>query len=1171
MTYLHRLARRISRFRTPLCTWTAMLAACSQGDRVDFLSPFANPNKSVLSSIQIEPKIAAAPLGSEFAFTAKGLTASGEVVPTTFVWSADGGSIDPEGRYVGAATGAFRVIVRALQNQELGDTAVIAVWQLPTDPTGLVVEPDSVEIEEGDTLSFRASVSMANGMMADGATVNWKSTGGEIDQSGRFTSPSSGDYTVTATASNGLKGEAKVRVRPRHDGVIALSVGPATALLAPGQGSQFVATATWRSGRTGPLLVEWTASGGSITSGGTYTAGQQEGTFEVIGASYGANLADTATVTIARVPPLLVSLQVTPKPVAMPADATVQFGVTGTWSDNSTGAPAVTWSATGGTITSAGLYTAGSVAGTYRAIANYNNGSKADTASITISPSGPTLTVLGISPKTAAVPAGGSQQFQITASWSDGTTTPPYISWSATGGSISGNGLYTAGATPGTYAVVATGGTRSDTATVTVTSPASVLQSLTVSPNPASVPAGEPTQFSVAARWSDGSTTLPLLSWSATGGTVTTSGLYLAGATAGTFSVVAAGGGKADTAVVNVTTLAPPPPPPPPPSTPVLGCANPQPAWIWCDDFEQDHLSTYFEYDNDGGDFARAAGVGTNGSTGMRGRWQAGEVGAGALRLAFGRTPSSYLRPVDAGTSNYREIYWRMYVRNQSGWTGGGGDKLSRAIVFVAINWSEAVSAHVWSGGSGSNYLTIDPASGTDEAGNLRSTGYNDFTNWRWLGGAQGQTPIFSAAAVGQWYCVESHVRLNTAGQSDGVFELWINDALEAQRTGLNWVGGYSAYGINSVFFENYWNNGSPVAQERYFDDIVVSTQRVGCSSVSAPPSPSSPTLVGLTVAPKSASLLPGALQLFTAAALWSDGTTTLPSLNWSATGGTISSSGLYTAGATAGTYQVTVTGGGKSATATVTLGSLPPPPPPSGGAPLRVFDPENYTNPSTFLADSRAQWSQTSNQRPFVEVEEIGVNQTSVTLAAPAEGGYNGRTRVMRYNFPQTSQSDYTISRGFALGYGIPDGTMVWVEHVVRFAPNFGLSYLSGAGNGARDYKITRLARSSTFPLQIDYPGNGLSVGTAIHPAEQVAFSAPNIFQDGNWHTMRMQGKWGPNGVLKFWVDGVLVYTFSGNIGTNGESWYLSGPRNCNKGWGQATYMDVGLIQFFTSDPGWR
>jgi hypothetical protein len=82
---------------------------------------------------------------------------------------------------------------------------------------------------------------------------------------------------------------------------------------------------------------------------------------------------------------------------------------------------------------------------------------------------------------------------------------------------------------------------------------------------------------------------------------------------------------------------------------------------------------------------------------------------------------------------------------------------------------------------------------------------------------------------VGKWYCIEAHARLNDPGRATGVFELWINGALEARIEKLNWQGSYREYGINTVFLENYWNDGSPQAQERYFDNFVVSTERIGC------------------------------------------------------------------------------------------------------------------------------------------------------------------------------------------------------------------------------------------------------------------------------------------------------------------------------------------------------
>ena len=217
----------------------------------------------------------------------------------------------------------------------------------------------------------------------------------------------------------------------------------------------------------------------------------------------------------------------------------------------------------------------------------------------------------------------------------------------------------------------------------------------------------------------------------------------------------------------------------------------------------------------------------------MRARWKAGQVDAGFLHLAIGKTPQNYMRPADAGTAKYRELYWRLYLRLQPGWVGGGGDKLSRAFVFASPDsWAQAMIAHVWSGTSESPsgaYLVLDHARGTNATGTLVTNKYNDFEHFYWLGGARGQRAIFTGADIGRWHCIETKVRLNDRGQSNGALSLWIDDVLDAERTGLNFLGNFSEYGINAVYLENYWNTGSPKAQERYFDNFVVSTQRIGC------------------------------------------------------------------------------------------------------------------------------------------------------------------------------------------------------------------------------------------------------------------------------------------------------------------------------------------------------
>ncbi len=291
----------------------------------------------------------------------------------------------------------------------------------------------------------------------------------------------------------------------------------------------------------------------------------------------------------------------------------------------------------------------------------------------------------------------------------------------------------------------------------------------------------------------------------------------------GTAQIVVSSEGKSSTASISVRPLA----------GPIAECATPRPGWIWCDDFEEDRLSRYFEHSSKDGLFERTSGVGYGGSSGMRARFTAArQIDAGYLHLAFGKVPAPNFRTVDAGTEIYRDIYWRVLVRYAPGWIGGGGNKMSRAQSLATPQYAQAMIAHVWSGSTLENpvdRLAIVPASGIGFRGRLMTQGYNDFPRIEWGGWAWTRVPLFDRAHIGRWYCIEARARLNDPGRSNGIFELWIDDRLEARQPGLGWMGSYRDYGINVVYLENYWNDGAPQPQERYFDNFIVSTQRIGC------------------------------------------------------------------------------------------------------------------------------------------------------------------------------------------------------------------------------------------------------------------------------------------------------------------------------------------------------
>ncbi|HET7233943.1 MAG TPA: hypothetical protein VFJ16_28285 [Longimicrobium sp.] len=252
--------------------------------------------------------------------------------------------------------------------------------------------------------------------------------------------------------------------------VASLSVTPATAQLAPSAAQQFAATEVMSDGTTRAAAATWTASGGTVTSTGAYTAPAAAGTYSVIARNAGG-MADTAVVTVSAQAPTLTTLSVTPATASTTTGGSVQLSATGTYSDGSSKAVTPAWTATGGTITAAGLYTAGQTAGTFRVIGTL--GGKADTSVVTVAaPAAPTITALYLNPGTASTQTGGTVQFGATASYSDGTSKAVTPAYTATGGTITAAGLYTAGQTAGTFAVIASSGGKADTSAVTVSAPA---------------------------------------------------------------------------------------------------------------------------------------------------------------------------------------------------------------------------------------------------------------------------------------------------------------------------------------------------------------------------------------------------------------------------------------------------------------------------------------------------------------------------------------------------------------------------------------------------------------------------------------------------------------------------------------------------------------------------
>ncbi len=75
-------------------------------------------------------------------------------------------------------------------------------------------------------------------------------------------------------------------------------LSPKVVTLVPAQALQYSVAGKFNDGSTLPIAVDFAATGGTVTAGGVYKAGNTTGTFRVIAQASGGALTDTATVTI---------------------------------------------------------------------------------------------------------------------------------------------------------------------------------------------------------------------------------------------------------------------------------------------------------------------------------------------------------------------------------------------------------------------------------------------------------------------------------------------------------------------------------------------------------------------------------------------------------------------------------------------------------------------------------------------------------------------------------------------------------------------------------------------------------------------------------------------------------------------------------------------------------
>jgi O-glycosyl hydrolase len=489
-------------------------------------------------TVAISPQTVALPAGGSQTFTCSvaGLTNTGCVFS---VQEASGGTVNAAGLYTApSAGGTYHVVAASHANPSLTSVATVTVSRV-----AVTVSPLTATVLQGASLALTCAVTGA----AD-TSCNWSvqegAAGGAV-VAGLYTAPSTaGTFHVVARSNADPTSSATATLTVP---AITVAISPQSVSLSAGASQSFTCSVAGLAD-TGCLFSVQEAAGGTVSSAGLYTAPSAGGTYHVVAASHAnPSLTSVATVTVSHV-----AVNVSP------LTATVLQGTSGSFTCAVTGAAntSCSWSvqegAAGGSVTSAGVYTAPAAAGTFHVVAKSNaDPTSSATATITV----PAITV-SISPQSVSLSAGASQSF--TCSVAGLTDTGCVFSvQEAGGGSVSSTGAYTAPATAGTYHVVAASHANpslTSVATVTVSNVA-----VNVSPLTATVLQGTSGSFTCAVTGATDTS----CSWSvqegAAGGSVTSAGVYTAPAAEGTFHVVARSNAQATssaTATITVPAIA---------------------------------------------------------------------------------------------------------------------------------------------------------------------------------------------------------------------------------------------------------------------------------------------------------------------------------------------------------------------------------------------------------------------------------------------------------------------------------------------------------------------------------------------------------------------------------------------------------------------------------------
>jgi parallel beta-helix repeat protein len=488
-----------------------------------------------LSYILVTPATANVVANANQVFTAAGYDALNNLITgLSFTWSTNVGMMMSGNTFMAQTTAGVTGYVRATSGLVSGDAIVTIV---PGALNHIDVAPATLSAAAGSQTQFTAVGRDVYNNAIAGLTFAWATNVGTISASGLFTAQTTAGATGTVTAtSGGITGTASVTIIAAPLSYIIVTPGTASVVVGTTQSFSAVGYDALNNVIPG-VTFTWSSNVGTVSGAGLLTAQTVTG----VGYVRATNGLVSGNAAVTILPGALNHIDVTPATLTAVQGTQTQFTATGRdVYNNAIPGLTFTWSATVGLISTTGLFTAESPAGS-TGFVNAASGGFTGTASVSITSA---VSYIVVTPSSTSVVAGMTQTFTAVGYNSLNQVIPGLtFTWTTNVGTISASGTLTAQTASGlTGYVRATNGLVSGSAIVIVTPGA--LSQIAVTPSPAIVVAGTQAQFTATGKdvYNNVITGLTF-SWTTNVGTVSASGLFTAQSTAGVSGTVSASSG----------------------------------------------------------------------------------------------------------------------------------------------------------------------------------------------------------------------------------------------------------------------------------------------------------------------------------------------------------------------------------------------------------------------------------------------------------------------------------------------------------------------------------------------------------------------------------------------------------------------------------------------------